>query len=67
MGVPVRNVSHGKIAVCHRSLKVRMRLAAHDEGLRRVAPECVTTMAHAVCAEEIDDIRNWLLSIYLPE
>ena len=50
MGVPVRNVSHGKIAVCHRSLKVRMRLAAHDEGLRRVAPECVTTMAHAVCA-----------------
>ena len=50
MGIPVRNVSHGKIAVCHRSLKVRMRLAAHDEGLRRVAPECVTTMAHAVCA-----------------
>ena len=24
-------------------------------------------MAHAVCAEEINDIRNWLLSIYLPE
>ena len=24
-------------------------------------------MAHAVCAEEINDIRDWLLSIYLPE
>ena len=24
-------------------------------------------MAHAVCTEEINDIRNWLLSIYLPE
>ena len=21
-------------------------------------------MAHAVCAEEIDDIRDWLLSVY---
>ena len=50
MGVPVRNVSHEKIAVDARALKVRMRLAAHDEGLRRVAPECVTAMAHAVCA-----------------
>ena len=50
MGVSVRNASHEKIAVDSRALKVRMRLAAHDEGLRRVAPECVTAMAHAVCA-----------------
>ena len=50
MGVPAKNASGDKIAVDEKSLKVRMRLTAHDAGLRKVAPECVTAMSRAVCA-----------------
>ena len=50
LGVPTANHSDNKIVVEQHSLKLQMRLLAHDAALRKVSPECVLYLTEAVRA-----------------